>query len=428
MKQFFSLLCLLTICNLSNAQSIIGLPMAGHLTSTSVQILVIAQDIDKIQISYLDKKTNEDKSIEFEKTDTSDEKYCYFKGEINDLQSDTEYTFKISPLRDNHSKKTLELKVHTPSESPIYDMDFLIGSCLAPFKGIFLPLRPRLKILDTMRETNADFMIWMGDNVYFLSGEWNEYDSMIKKMIDYRKQKKISRFLNHQPNYSTWDDHDFGPNNGTSNFENKDLTKEVFNKFWENPKDRPDSIEGIFYKFSRADADFFVMDSRYHRVTNQHMFGAQQMNWLKQELKNSTATFKFIVSSTQSLPHTYGENWSNYPLEKADFMNFIEEQQIEGLIFLSGDTHYPELNKIERKDNYTLVEITSSALTSPTFPGAKKMNQGNREPNTFSKKKNFGHISIKGNKKDRICRIEIKDKRGKIIWSYQIHEKDLIKL
>lgn len=425
MKSFIQTLILCFCAYISLGQSIIGLPMAGHVTDSSVQILVITENAPLLKMTFQKDENEIIKDVHPTENDTLTPKKIiyYYKIAINDLSPNTNYLFNffLPNLRDGDKN----LSVKTLPNEDVYDFDFLIGSCLAPFKGVFFGLRPRLKIFDTMRETDADFMVWMGDNVYFLSGEWNEYESMIDKMIIYRKEKLIRRFLNHQPNYSTWDDHDFGPNNSHGDFDNKEMTNAIFDKFWENPRVRPDSLEGIFYQFSHADVDFFVMDSRYNRVRGQEMYGKAQVNWLKERLRNSDATFKFIISGTQSLPDTYGEDWNDYPLERTDFLNFLKDEDIEGVVFCSGDTHYAELNRLERENHYSLIEITSSSLTSPTFPGAEKSNKGEREIGTFSKKKNFGHISVKGEKGNRICKIEIKDRKGKIIWTYKIHEREL---
>ena len=425
MKSLFYILGLIFLSNSLVAQTIIGLPMAGHITTNSVQVLVITDNAEMLKAIVEVNGEKMLKTLSPTQIDTisASETVAYYKVKMDNLLPNTNYRFHFFfPSLPNIGEY---LKIKTLSEKELYNFDFMVGSCVAPFKGIFLGLRPRLSIFKTMRELNPDFMIWMGDNVYFLSEEWNEYDSMIKKMLIYRKQKHIKRFLNNQPNYSTWDDHDFGPDNSHGDFENKEMTKAIFDKFWENPINRPDSLDGIFYKFSRADADFFIMDGRYNRVKGKEMYGADQVNWLKEELKKSNATFKFIIGGTQSTTIAYGEDWSDYPAERADFMKFLIDENIEGIIFFSGDTHYTELNKLERDNTYPLIEITSSALTSPSFPGAEKSNQGEREPGTFSKKKNFGHISVKGKKGNRICKIAIKDKKGNVIWTYKIHENEL---
>lgn len=394
----------------------------GHTTPTTSQLMIITENIDRLSYSI-----NASTDIQIVKPtfqDTVSKKIInYFKLRLNGLTPNSTNSITYS-FGDTERQQAKIFEIKTPSDEQIFDYSFQFGSCLAPFKGAFVGLKPRLKIFDTMREQEADFMLWMGDNIYFLSGEWNEYDAMISKMLDYRTERHLKKFYANQPNYAIWDDHDFGPNNSHSDFENKEMTLHIFQKFWENPEMGKNSTKGISHNFTHGDAEFFMMDCRYHRVQGEVMFGEAQMNWLKEGLTNSNATFKFIVSGTQFIPHGLAEDLGDYPKEKEDFFQFIENESISGVVLLSGDTHYTELNKLERENSYSIFEVTSSALTSPTFPGASKVNDS-EEPNTFSKKKNFGQIYITGKEGNRLCQIIIRDKNGKTIWQHQISENEL---
>ncbi len=79
----------------------------------------------------------------------------------------------------------------------------------------------------------------------------------------------------------------------------------------------PDTANGIYHSFRSGNAEFFVLDTRsargfelrcvdtsgttshwvYRQDPNSHILGDQQMTWLKNALSQSTATWKFIVSS-----------------------------------------------------------------------------------------------------------------------------------
>ncbi len=78
-----------------------------------------------------------------------------------------------------------------------------------------------------------------------------------------------------------------------------------------------DSTEGIYHSFRSGNAEFFVIDTRsmrqpqalaiayssvttlwsYAPASNYTMLGTNQMNWLKNGLQNSTAKWKFIIST-----------------------------------------------------------------------------------------------------------------------------------
>ncbi|MGB0983049.1 MAG: alkaline phosphatase D family protein [Saprospiraceae bacterium] len=404
--------------------ALIGLPMIGAVTQTTAEVLVMTKTNEELVVKYWSNTDTITAHFQYSDVDNlSKFKLYYFKFQLKNLKANTKYQVFFYKKNLENSDKITTFRT-APLKNEIKDFAFQIGSCAAPFKGLFYFVRPYNRIFDAMTEQSTDFMIWMGDNVYYLLGEWNDYHKMIKKNLDYRTNKKISRFLNSRPQYAIWDDHDFGPNDSEGHFKNKDETLDIFKKMWANGSYGLDSVEGVFSRFSYSDADFFILDTRYNRKDSIQMFGQVQMNWLKFELKNSTASFKFIVSGTQVLALNRGEHFENYPEEKANFMDFLKNEGIEGVIFLSGDTHYAELTKIDRKNTYPLYEMTSSALTSAYFPGGESHNPY-RVPNTFWYKRNFGKIKIEGASENRICHLELYNKRGELVWNYSIKASDL---
>lgn len=445
----FLLLTVLFLFDDANAQEsdIIGAPMVGHVAPTSANVLVLTQKSTTIWLQYApvvtpsapDNSPSISKSYNATHTDTlsrneKDETTLhYFHIQLQDLTPNTKYEVHIyfqNPENGNIPNEKLSynqtITFNTPplAGTPA-DISFLIGSCAAPFQGWFFWLKGKNKIFDAMTAMPTDFMIWMGDNIYYLGGEWDDYEDMIEKNISYRQQPSISQFLNSRPQWATWDDHDFGPNNAHGDFQNKHLTLQVFQYFWANEKwGATDSLDGIYSKFSYADADFFLMDGRYFRTKWTKMFGDEQMQWLKSELKQSKATFKFIISGTQMLPTSKAEDWGDYPDEKNDFLQFIENENIEGIVFLSGDTHYAELSQLQREGKYPLTELTSSALTSPYFPGSAR-DQSLRLPKMVYTKRNFGRVRLYNQGSERVCSLELYNNKGKMIWQYILKASEL---
>jgi alkaline phosphatase D len=101
------------------------------------------------------------------------------------------------------------------------------------------------------------------------------------------------------------------------------------------------------------------------------------MEWLKNSLLFSTATFKIIAVGSQVLnklsPY---EKLGHFPAEYDELMNFLKDSKINGVLFLTGDRHHSEIIKTERAGTYTLYDITVSPLTSSTtiFDGPEKNN------------------------------------------------------
>ncbi|MCS6818622.1 MAG: alkaline phosphatase D family protein [Chitinophagales bacterium] len=322
----------------------------------------------------------------------------------------------------------------TPEQDTIKDFSFLLGSCLMLRTGLFRIAYPGLKhgILKKMQATESDFMLWLGDNVYMLWRDHNSYENMFKRYMKTRSHfRSLKGFLPTRPHVAAWDDHDYGPNDADGSWKLKDTALLIFKSFWPNPYPDNPALVGNFFKYSYYDADFFVTDDRYYRGaccdSTQPFLGEIQMLWLKQQLMTSQATFKFIVIGTQALSEMhFGEKYANYAREREELLDFIASNNIQGVVFLSGDVHFTELcNK--KYMGYPFYDFSCSPLLAPVLPlrlvGMHKNPM--RVEGTAIQGRNFGRITIYGNKGDRVCRMEAFDRRGKLKWKYEIHQNDL---
>jgi len=300
------------------------------------------------------------------------------------------------------------------------DICFMIGSCALnmPFPLLFLG-KKRERIFDVMTQHDKDFMIWMGDNVYYLFGQWKTAKKMHKKNIQARINPKIRRFLESCPNYAIWDDHDYGPNDSDGTYVGKANSLAIFKQYWMNPYYGLDTAEGVYTHFSHADADFFMLDVRSFADADSTMLGKAQTDWLKEKLKNSTANFKFIISGSQIVTSNAGEDMGDFGNSRAAFYDFLAQEKINGVVIVSGDRHYGELLKLERDDGYPLYEITSSPLTSfihPTYPKEVPT----RIEGTLILETHFGKIHLFGSGEGRKCRLEQFNADGELLWRHDI--------
>lgn len=307
---------------------------------------------------------------------------------------------------------------------PPRDISFLIGSCAFPYPLAFWSGKDKEVIFETMSKQNKDFMIWMGDNVYYLFGEWKSRQKMHEKNLKMRFKPKLRALLESCPHYATWDDHDYGPNNSDTHYSGKYTSLEIFKEYWQNPYYGLDTAPGVFCHFSHADADFFMLDTRFY-ATDSSMLGKAQIQWLKEKLKASKANFKFIVSGTQILAdNPSGEDLGDFGTERKELLDFLQKENITGVLFFSGDRHYAELMKWEREGTYPLYEMTSSPLTSLINPGSSKDNP-TRVENTLIRELNFGKIQLITKAEERIFRFELLDKEGQIFWTKEIRLSEL---
>ena len=275
-------------------------------------------------------------------------------------------------------------------------------------------------IWETIEAEKLNYFIFLGDNVY---GD-TPSGSLRKMKSAYDKQKKIlPNFLNEVQIYSIWDDHDYGLNDGGSDYKYKKKAQQLYLNFWEvSPSDDRSNRDGVYFStnevFFEKKFKFIFLDTRFFRsklkgkksnyVENTDLdatiLGEEQWDWFEDELK-SDFDFLFIFSSIQIIAENHRfEKWSNFPNEKSKFFTLIEEFKDKTLLF-SGDRHRAGIYK---KDE--IIEITSSSMNKPgsSFDETDDYLIGNTYP-----QENFTVLEIF---EDSI-EIKIKDIKGNILNS-----------
>jgi alkaline phosphatase D len=146
----------------------------------------------------------------------------------------------------------------------------------------------------------------------------------------------------------------------------------------------------------------------------------------KRQLVNSTATFKIIAAGGQVLNPVIGfETLSTHPKEKEKLLNLIKEENISGVIFLTGDRHQTEAMKLEREGTYPLYEFTISPFTSGVYPDGDKENNTLRISGTLVAQRNFAIFQVYGPASDRELKCSVYDSKGELIWTQFIKASEL---
>lgn len=275
------------------------------------------------------------------------------------------------------------------------------------------------KIFETIADQAPDMMLWLGDNVYLREADWFSRTGILKRYTHSRSIPELQRLLSATHHYAIWDDHDYGPNDANQTFPHKDKTLEAFKLFWGNNGYGVNGLDGITSAFQFNDLHFYLLDNRWHRTdpnlatTKEQMLGEAQIEWLIQSLKYSRAAFKFVAVGSQVLntAKVY-ENYANYEEEREMLFDRIAAEGIKGVVFLTGDRHHSEFNKLVHKGTL-IYEVTSSPLTSGTHRPVDEVNE-NADPETFVYDHNFALLSISGPRKERVLKMEYIDADGKV--------------
>jgi len=347
----------------------------------------------------------------------------------------------------NQEKSSAVGSFHTKDlwqwRNPAPDFSFITGSCAYFNEPIYdrpgKPYGGDSIIFESMAKDTAAFTLWLGDNWYTrevdLQSPWGLWYRASKD----RAQPVLRNLLKNMPQYAIWDDHDFGPDNSGSSYGLKDVSREIFMRYWCNPFYGEDQ-KGIYSQLSYSDMDLFLTDDRYFRSADEladsvngkpnpekHFFGQKQLHWLEDALVQSLATFKIIVVGSQTLnPMSRDEGFYKYSYEYHELMEFLNENHIKGVLFLTGDRHHSEIVKAERKDNYELYDITVSPFTSGVAKvrGAEIDNPA-RIPGSLVEKRNYARISVRGKKNERTCMVQFVGEDGKTLYNWSVTEQQL---
>ncbi len=211
---------------------------------------------------------------------------------------------------------------------------------------------------------NIDLLLMLGDNHYANSTD------LKKQRAYYLMHRSVRGFQDltaHVPCYAVWDDHDFGHNDSDTTEPGKETSLRAFKEWWANPSYGEENVPGCYFKFSRGDVDFFMLDVRYHRSPDKAekndqktVLGEAQFEWLKRELKASKAKFKFIASGSVFDSKGSLDSWALYPHARRALLDFLRNEVGDGVVLISGDRHFSAGYQVEGR----FIEITSGPMGS----------------------------------------------------------------
>ena len=247
--------------------------------------------------------------------------------------------------------------------------------------------------------------IWGGDNVY---ADANIHEgSLVSVAQVYQNQSSDvhERMYNEQlahPGYAaltartpiigTWDDHDFGIDNGHRLFPHAAERQQLHLDFLGVPEDSPRRERNGVYASHLVEGPnnktvkVLLLDVRTHRdpwpsqggpaYPKGSMLGEEQWQWLETELRGSTADVHLIVSGIQvvnnafphALPRWTSENWLNFPGERRRLYELVLNSGARAPLFLSGDVHHAALaeevcTNTRTGKSVSLLDLTSSGMS-----------------------------------------------------------------
>lgn len=352
---------------------------------------------------------------------------------MHDLLAGQTYYYQVYLNDSVYDKFHYPLMLHTRA-AQVDAFSFLFGSCAyvndPEYDDTTDAYGQNPGIFDVMAGKIADFMIWGGDYAYLRDDEWKTTKGMMHRYQRNRSLPQAQALLAAMPNLAIWDDHDYGENDSDGRNPSRKDAVAVFKAYWANPSYGSEEAPGIWTTFNFGNAAFYFLDDRFYRSPNdmdddspdKSYYGTMQLHWLKQKLTdpNNKAAVKFIVTGNQVLnPVNEFECYTHYKKEWENFMQFLVDNKVSGVVFLTGDRHFSEVNTYKPDGFYTLYDITCSPLTSKPFTGIteyKEYDNPARVPGSLILEQNFMRISVDSAN----ISIDTKRQNGYSVWNYQI--------
>lgn len=264
--------------------------------------------------------------------------------------------------------------------------------------------------------------IWLGDNVY---ADTADMDAMRQAYDRGKANPGYQALLATTPVVGTWDDHDYGVNDGGREWRMKAPAQQLLLDFLDEPADSPRRRrEGVYASYTYGppgrQVKVILLDTRYHRDPRDDVrftgdvLGEAQWAWLEGELRGSTAQVHLIGSSIQVVAEEHRfEKWANFPAARERLFRLIGQTRAPGVVFLSGDRHIAEISRIDgTAAGYPLYDVTASGLTHTWSTNRDEANRHRVGDKLVAL--NFGMLEIDWNARPAALRFTIRDDRERV--------------
>lgn len=220
-----------------------------------------------------------------------------------------------------------------------------------------------------MANHNLDLLCLAGDTPYVDTGN---LASIRSKHRHFLQRPTLVPLLGKTSVVGTWDDHDFGLNNGNgvNTASRKVNTRRGFVEYRVHDQYGNGSDEGIYHKTDMGAMEVFLLDPRWFSQTaaspvdtsQSTCFGNEQWQWLLNAIRNSEAPFKILVQGQiwQDKKNSETDDMYTYWAERDALLNIIRDEKIPGVVLFGGDIHVARYLMHPQRVGYDLHDFIMS--------------------------------------------------------------------
>lgn len=294
--------------------------------------------------------SGEDVEVLKEKVDPVD---GYMKLKVEDLAPGTHYRYTFAHFEeDKPVKRSFIGNFRTAIHSECMETITIPGTHGTNFKHDYTALR-------VSKSFNADFFVQLGDFAY--NDGCDSTEDFRNNWFKTLATTEYSEILPDMGQYLVWDDHEVEDNADYEPSLKRDLDKvhRGLNAWFESlPVEKRDDAQNNWgnptyyrsFKWGKT-LEIFMIDCRAERVPDSRSgsdpiyISKKQMEWFKNGLLESTSHFK-VVANSVPIAHYGGlwdfalnDRWEGYKAQRTEILNFIVNNNIKNVVWLSGDFH-----------------------------------------------------------------------------------------
>lgn len=342
-------------------------PMVGTVKTTEAHFLYRPGAVEKpLRLTVL----NANQQVVATSESASDDANDYVaKFHVTGLQASTAYTYKVEDLSGGSP-----VQVAGPADGLKFKTRMTTGT-----KGVVTaafvscanstsePVWERIGLL------GVDQLILGGDTPYVdvvdLATSRDKHQAFLETPF-------MRSLIRGTSAVGTWDDHDFGLNNGNgvNAADRRENTRKAFVEYRAHDQ-YGTGPEGVYHKVDLGVMEIFLLDPRWWSQTEASpvdpskttAFGPEQWAWIQQALEASKAPFKVLAMGEIWQDKKNGENDDlfTYWYERDALYDFIRAKKIPGVVVLGGDIHVSRHLIHRQRIGYDLHDfVTSPAHTS----------------------------------------------------------------
>jgi alkaline phosphatase D len=261
-------------------------------------------------------------------------------------------------LLETRSLKGLALQSTSPN--------IAVASC-----ANYRKLESQTQMYSRLQEQRPDLILFIGDIVYSNSklssvfGTPEDPSTALERYLETWHKVNLYQLDPLIPTMATWDDHDYGANNGDASHPFKAEMKTIFRTFYPLPESHPNLSygPGVSFRLRAFGIDLYMMDSRTHYVKGQTEWGRQQETWFSQDYTQSSLP-AWILNGMQFFKYFFTvESLEKNAEPSLQMLKNLLRQRKKPTALFSGDVHCSQVQEISPVVfGYKTYEITSSGI------------------------------------------------------------------